>query len=132
MASAPKRAVGTAGAGPAGMVVDLVAFACELAMLVLLVIAGWSLGDGGLLGIALAVLYPALAIVVWAVWIAPNAARRLPDPWRFAVQFALFAATAAATAAAGRSALGVVFGAVAVGAFALGRRTGGAVGEARS
>jgi len=129
MASAQKRGARPAGAGPAGVVVDLVAFACEIWMLVLLAISGWALGDGGLLGIALGVLYPALAILVWATWIAPTAARRLADPWRFVVQIALFAATATATAASGRVALAVAFGVVAVGAFALGRVTGGAVGE---
>jgi hypothetical protein len=127
MPRGPDRAATPPAAGGVRLFVDLLAFACELAMLVLLAISGWSLGGGGLLGIALAVLYPALAILVWTVLIAPTAARRLRDPTRFVVQVILFGLTAAATAASGRVVLGVVFGAIAVTVFAVTRLTGATV-----
>ena len=96
---------------PAGarIAVDLLAFGCELAMLVLLGVAGWGLGNGGLMGIALAVLYPALVIVIWSVWVAPKAARRLVDPWRLLVQVALFTATGVALGLADHLVFAIVF-----------------------
>ena len=98
-------------AQPAGsrIAVDLLAFGCELAMLVLLAFAGWGLGNGGLMGIALAVLYPALVIVIWSFWVAPKAARRLADPWRLLVQVALFGATGVALGLADHLVLAIVF-----------------------
>src|SRR5579872_1727018 len=107
MATGPQRPPAHTAGGGIRILVDVLAFACELAMLALLVVSGWSLGDGGLLGIALAVLYPAVAVLVWARWIAPTATRRLPDPWRFVVQVVLFGLTSAAAAASGRLVLGV-------------------------
>jgi hypothetical protein len=105
---------------------DLVAFACELAMLVLLGVSGWGMGNGGLLGIALALCCPALAVLIWTVWIAPRAGRRLADPWRFVVQVVLFGATAAAAVAADKAWWGIAFVCVAVIAFALARVVGSA------
>jgi cytochrome b subunit of formate dehydrogenase len=105
-------------AGAFSMAVDAVCFLAELGMLVLLAISGWALGNGGLLGICLAVLYPALAILVWAVWLAPRSQDRLDDPARLVVQILLFAATATATAFAGHVVVGIVFGVIAIAAFA--------------
>jgi hypothetical protein len=107
---------------------ETLAFACELAMVVILGIAGWSLGSGGLLSIALTIFYPALAILVWAVWVAPKAGRRLGDPWRLGIQLALFAGTAALSGAGGHILLAVVFGAVAWLTFIGARFTGGSTG----
>jgi hypothetical protein len=107
-----------------------VAFACELAMIAVLGIAGWGLGSGGLLSIALMIFYPALAVLIWAAWVAPKAGRRLGDPWRLSIQLALFAATAALSAAAGHVLLGVVFGALAWVSFIAARFTGGITGSA--
>ena len=89
--------------------VDLAAFACELGMLALLALAGWGLGNGGLLGIALAAFYPALAILIWSAWVAPKANHRLRDPWRLALQVLLFGATGVALAAADHLIFAIVF-----------------------
>jgi hypothetical protein len=110
---------------PAGTALEIVAFGCELAMLVVLGIAGWGLGNGGLMGIAFTIFYPALAVLIWSVWMAPRSARRLSDPLRLIVQVALFAATAVLSAAAGHPILGIVFAVVAAGAFIATRFTGG-------
>jgi hypothetical protein len=99
------------------LAVAVAEFFCEIAMLVLLVIGGWGLGSGGLLGIALAVLYPAIALLIWAVWLAPRSDDRLDDPWRLIVQVALFAATGAVVALAGHVTTGVLFALIAVAAF---------------
>ena len=91
------------------IIVDLAAFACELGMLALLAVAGWGLGSGGLMGIALATFYPALVILIWSVWIAPKASHRLGDPWRLIVQAALFGATGVALGAADHLVFAIVF-----------------------
>ncbi|HEV7191888.1 MAG TPA: YrdB family protein [Jatrophihabitantaceae bacterium] len=109
-------------------VLDLVAFCCELAMLVVLGIAGWALGSGGLMSIALTMFYPALAVLIWSVWMAPRSNRRLRDPHRLISQVALFVATAALSADAGHPLLGIVFAVVAVGSFVVTRFTGVAAG----
>lgn len=94
-----------------------VAFLCEIWMIVVLAIAGWSLGNGSLMSIALAVFYPALAILIWSVWLAPRSARRLADPWRLVGALALFAGAATLASVAGHVILGVVFGVVAYASF---------------
>jgi hypothetical protein len=98
-------------------------------MLVVLVVAGWGLGSAGLMSIALAIFYPALAILIWSVWMAPRSARRLADPWRLGAQVALFAATAVLASIAGHPVPGIVFGVVASLAFVTSRYTGGITGD---
>ncbi len=104
--------------------VALIAFGCELGMLVVLAVAGWGLGNGGLMSISLTIFYPALAILIWLIWVAPRSARRLADPWRLAAQIVLFAATAVLASVAGHPLLGAVFGALASLAFVMARYTG--------
>jgi hypothetical protein len=98
----------TTSPGPR-VAVDVAAFACELGMLVLLAFAGFGLGDGGLMGIALAAFYPALVVVIWSFWVAPKATRRLRDPWRLVLQVVLFAATGVASGLAGYLVAAIVF-----------------------
>jgi hypothetical protein len=105
-------------------VVDIAAFAAEIAMLVLLALSGWDFGNGGLLGIALAVFYPALAITVWAIWVAPSSRHRLGDPARLALQVAMFAATGIAVGVAGHTVVAVIFPVLATVVFALTRSFG--------
>ena len=129
------RRVRSQGGGRLRALVELLAFGCELAMVAILGIAGWSLGSGGLISIALMIFYPALAILIWSVWVAPQAGRRLAQPWRLGVQLTLFAGTAALAAAGGHIVLGIVFGAVAWLTFAglfVGAGPGAAVGQAGS
>lgn len=88
-------------------------------MLALVAAAGWRLGDGGLIGIALAVLYPALMIVIWSIYVARTADKRLPQPWRLVLQLVLIGSTTAAAFAGDLEVLGIVFAAVAVVTFGL-------------
>lgn len=97
--------------------VDVLCFVAELAMLALLAASGWRLGDGGLIGIALAVLYPALVVVLWSIYIARTAEKRLRQPWRLAVQLLLIAGTTAAAIAGDLMVLGIVFAALATVTF---------------
>jgi hypothetical protein len=99
--------------------VDLLAFGCELWMLATLALSGWGLGNGGLLGICLAIFYPAVAIAIWAAWLAPRGRGRIADPWRFMVQVAMFAGTGIIAALARHIVLGVVFAVVSVGVFGM-------------
>lgn len=96
--------------------VDFVCFVVELALLALLAVSGGGLADG-LIGIALAVLYPALAVVVWALFVARTAERRLAQPWRLVLQLVIFAAATVAAIAAGYRGWGIAFAAVSVAAF---------------
>jgi hypothetical protein len=109
--------------------VELVAFLCELAMLVVLVVAGWSLGSGGLMSIALAIFYPALAVLIWSVWMAPSSPRRLEDPWRLTAQLVLFVATAVLASVAHHPVLGIGFGVIACLVFVATRYTGDITGS---
>lgn len=101
---------------------DLVAFACEIAMLVLLVAAGHGMADGWK-GWAIGVLLAFVAIGIWSQWMAPTSGRRLPNPRRFAVQVMLFLAVAMYAAAGGLAWWGIGFAVVAIAAFASRIRT---------
>ena len=116
--------------GQAGFVlVEAVAFGCELALLETLGVTGWHFGGGALISIALAALYPALAVLIWSVWLAQTAAHRLGDPARLALQIALFLATAVASGLAGRLLWGVALAAVAVAALVTARVLDGTTGR---
>jgi hypothetical protein len=78
-------------------------FVLELCMLVALGI--WGFSENFVLGVAA----PLAAAVVWGLWIAPKAIRRLNDPIRLAVELLLFGAAGAALAAAGHAVAAVVF-----------------------
>lgn len=68
-----------------------VAFLAELCLLFGLAWAGWSMGPNRLASVALMVLLPSVVAVLWGVWLAPNAERRLKTPARWAVKVTLFA-----------------------------------------
>lgn len=97
---------------------EAVRFLLELAMLAALAVAGASVSP------VAAVALPLAAAVVWGAWVAPKARRRLPDPWRLAVELALFGAAGALLAASGRPVLGVALVALAA-ADAVGLRSVG-------
>jgi hypothetical protein len=61
-------------------------------------------------------------IVVWGVFVAPKALRRLPDPWRFAFELVIFGAATAGYWAVGQQTLAVLFAVLAVTTAALVRR----------
>ena len=123
----PSHPAGAQDVGPA----DLLAFACELALLALLAVAGWrlgsALGDGGLASVVIAVglllALPAVAVVVWGRWLARTTSHRLRQPWRLVVQAALFLAAGVLATAAGLPGWGVGVAVVGVVAFVLTRRS---------
>jgi uncharacterized protein DUF2568 len=78
-------------------------FVLELCMLVALGIWGFSEN------FVLAVAAPLAAAVVWGLWIAPKATRRLRDPVRLALELLLFGAAGAALAAADHPLAAAVF-----------------------
>jgi hypothetical protein len=90
-------------------------FVSELALLAVLAIVGVNAGLGTAANVALAVLAPVAAAVIWGIGIAPRARRRWPDPWRLGAEVLLFLAAAAGLAAEGWLAWGVVFAVAAVG-----------------
>jgi hypothetical protein len=83
-------------------------FLTELALLAGLAAAGARLGDGLLFSIVNAILLPLVAAVVWGVFIAPRAPRRLAEPARLIVELVLFAAAGVALALSGWLAAGIV------------------------
>ena len=78
-------------------------FVLELCMLVALGI--WGFSENIVLGVAA----PLAAAVVWGLWIAPKATRRLRDPARLALELLLFGAAGAALAVAGHALAAAVF-----------------------
>ena len=90
-------------------------FLTELALLAGLAAAGVRLGDGVVFGIANAILLPLAAAAVWGLFIAPRARRRLAEPTRFIVEFALFAATGLALALSGWLVMGIAIAVTGVG-----------------
>lgn len=106
---------------PGYLAVETVAFLSELAMLATLGVVGWHLGGGALISIALAALFPALAALIWSVWLAPKATGRRGDPARLIVQIVLFVVSGALAVLSGFVAWGIVLAVVGVGAFAADR-----------
>lgn len=84
-------------------------FALELCMLAALAWAGYDLG-----GIVLAVVAPAVAATLWGLFVSPKAARYAGETVRALVEAAVFVAAAAGLIAAGRPALGIALGALAL------------------
>ena len=52
---------------------DVVAFFVELGVLALIAVAGWQLGGSTPVRLALAVVLPGLAVVLWGAFAAPRA-----------------------------------------------------------
>lgn len=77
--------------GASGVVL-IIRFLTELALFAGLAVAGARLGGNVPLSVVNAILLPSVAIAVWARFVGPKAARRLPEPARFIVEFVLFAA----------------------------------------
>ena len=96
----------------------VLAFLCELAMIALLAVAGWRLGSSTLASIALAVGLCAVAIGIWARWMAPASSHRLRRGPRVAAQTALFVAVGTVGIFAGLTAWGIAFAVVASAVFA--------------
>jgi hypothetical protein len=102
-------------ASPLRQVVLLIRFLSELALFAVLAILGVNAGLGTAANVAIAVLAPVAAVVIWGIGIAPRARHRWPDPWRLSVEVALFLAATAGLAAEGELAWAVVFAVVTIG-----------------
>lgn len=102
--------------------IDAVAFLCEFAMVVLLVLAGHGFADGWR-GWAIGAFLAFVAIGIWAQWMAPTSLRRLDHPTRLMVQIMLFVTVALYAAAGGLLVAGIVFAAISIAVFtAIARR----------
>jgi hypothetical protein len=110
---------GLAGAGPARSVLLTVRFLTELALIAVLALAGAGAALPLAGRIVLAVAAPLLAMVIWGLWMAPRARRRLRDPLRLAAELVLFAVAAAALALTGPVVAAVVFAVIAMGVAVL-------------
>lgn len=100
---------------------DLAAFVCELAMVVLLVLAGHGIA-GGWQGWALGGFLAFVAIGIWAQWMAPTSDKRLENPTRLTVQVMMFLTVGIYAAAGGLVWWGIGFAVVAITTFVVSSR----------
>ena len=90
-----------------------VKFLLELAAFAALAYWGATIGHGAWAVVA-AIAAPLAAVLVWGVWCAPRARRRLPTAARVPLELAVFGLAAAGLAAAGSVLLAIIFGIVVV------------------
>jgi hypothetical protein len=90
-----------------------VKFLLELAAFAALAYWGATIGHGGWAVVA-AIAAPAAAVVIWGLFAAPRAKRRLPLPARAPLELAVFGLAAGGLAAAGAVILAIIFGAVVI------------------
>jgi hypothetical protein len=76
-------------------------FLDELALLAVLAVAGTGLASSTAASWLLAILLPLAAAVLWGMWLAPRASRRLAHPARLGAKLALVVVAAALLASAG-------------------------------
>jgi len=88
------------------------AFLLELCMLAALGYWGFTLDQGLAVRVGVGLGVPILAAVVWGIWMAPKAARPLPEPWHILLELVIFGLAIAALYAAGRPRLALIFGIV--------------------
>jgi hypothetical protein len=88
------------------------AFFLELCVLAALGYWGFQTGQGTIARIGLGIGAPAVAVVVWALFGAPNSAWRLQGSWLLTLRVVFFGSAAVALFTAGQRVLGVVFGLV--------------------
>jgi hypothetical protein len=96
-------------------------FGVELATYALLAWAGASVNAALAVQILLAIALPAVVIVIWFVWMAPRAQRRLREPARLVAELVIFLASAAVLAAAGHVLAAVIYAVIAVAGAGLSR-----------
>ena len=87
---------------------DVLVFIVELALLAVLALAGARLGSQAT-AIVLALLLPLVSAVLWGLYLAPHASRRLPHPGRMVAKLAVMLAASALLAASGATAWGLAF-----------------------
>ena len=94
-------------------------FILEMAVLVGLFLWGFSLSDQLVVQLVLGLGAALLAMVVWGLFVAPKAKRRLPDPARLVVELAVFGAAVLAYVSSGNLFVGILLGTAAVISLAL-------------
>jgi hypothetical protein len=87
----------------------LIRFLLELAMLAALGYWGFKTGDSAVMQWLLGLGTPALAAVLWGLYIAPKATHKVPKAVWIGLQVVLFGAAAGALAAVAPQSLAVVF-----------------------
>lgn len=90
-----------------------VKFLLELAAFAAVAYWGATIGHRAWAVLA-AIAAPAAAVIVWGLFAAPRAGRRLPRPARAPLELAVFGLAAGGLAAAGAVALAIIFGAVVI------------------
>ena len=87
-------------------------FVLELAAIALL--ATWGSRTGhGVTSVVLAVAAPIAMIIIWGLWAAPRASRRLPDRLRIPLELTIFAAAGVLAYLSGLHVAAIAFGVVA-------------------
>lgn len=87
----------------------LLSFLLELVLLYLVGFWGFHQGETWVSKYALAVVLPAIVIVLWGVWAAPKSKRRLKNPVRTVFKLALFFLGALLAYQAGIQSWAIVF-----------------------
>jgi hypothetical protein len=88
------------------------AFLLELCMLAALGYWGYTLDQGLAVRVVAGLGAPIVAAVLWGVWMAPRASKRLPEPWHLIAELIIFGLAIAALYAAGQPRLALAFGVV--------------------
>lgn len=110
---------------PDSLAFGLLVFLAELAMLAVLAWSGARLGAPHLpAAIVLAICLPLVAAVLWGLWLAPRAKRRLGNPARLIIKLVLFAAAGALLALSGLLVQAIVFCVLCGAIVAWGERSG--------
>jgi len=94
-------------------------FILELLALVALFLWGTSVSDDLPIQLIVGLGMPLLVMVLWGLFVAPKASRRLRDPLRLALELLIFAIAAAAFGLAIGPVVAVMFGAAVVISLAL-------------
>ncbi len=89
-------------------------FLLELCALLAFGYWGFQTGQSLLSKIGLGIGIPLLTVIIWGMFIAPNAAVHLPEPVPFVLGLVILGLAAIALAAAGHTALAIVFGIIIV------------------
>ena len=71
-----------------------IVFFMELCMLYAFGLFGYYKGSGSLMKYVLAILLPAIVIILWAIWAAPKSNTRLESPYQYIFRTVLFLAAA--------------------------------------
>jgi peptidoglycan/LPS O-acetylase OafA/YrhL len=87
---------------------DVLVFIVELVLFAILAVAGARLGSDST-AIALAVLLPLVTALLWGMYLAPRASRRLPHRRRLVAKLAVMLAASALLVGAGAVAWGIAF-----------------------